>query len=147
MWIREEKRNLSCRPAWLRGKRTWAHQALQAMLSKKCMFWLIHHFWWRVAYGELLEMCFLCPNSHFLKIGFENCFSDRRRCFCCWKMYKAQVYETHVSSLIEFSFLFIVWIRIENKCGGSGWVWPFGSLVLRHRPDTGSCCTLNPLEI
>lgn len=28
----------------IEGKRTWAHQALQAMLSKKCMFWLIHHF-------------------------------------------------------------------------------------------------------
>lgn len=24
--------------------RTWAHQALQAMLSKKCIFCLIHHF-------------------------------------------------------------------------------------------------------
>lgn len=28
----------------IEGKRTWAHQALQAMLSKKCVFWLIHHF-------------------------------------------------------------------------------------------------------
>ena len=28
----------------IEGKRTWVHQALQAMLSKKCMFWLIHHF-------------------------------------------------------------------------------------------------------
>lgn len=28
----------------IEGKRAWAHQALQAMLSKKCMFWLMHHF-------------------------------------------------------------------------------------------------------
>lgn len=35
--------------------------------------------WWTA------EMCFLCPNSHSLKAGFENCISNRRGFFCYWK--------------------------------------------------------------
>lgn len=35
-----------------------------------------------------------------------------------------------VSSLREFSFLYITWVGNEDKSGGSGWVWPRGSSAL-----------------
>lgn len=84
-WGKKKEISHGGRHDW--GEKTWAYQTLQAMLSKKCMFWLIHHFWWQVAYGELLETCFLCPNSHSLKAGFENCISNRRGFFCYWKKF------------------------------------------------------------
>lgn len=45
-------------------------------------------------------------------------------------MYKAQVYEIHVFSLMEFSFPHILWVRIQDKFSGPNRIWPFGSSAL-----------------